>query len=114
VWRNGAAGHTLVLAGVLALGGVLAFLLVTLAEKTEERGNRRGGREDILIKKLLASLATRDFCVLIMASALTGQLGWFLWGAAIGAQVFWLSLAWLLFRAGRFTLVRNVWGRKEI
>jgi phosphatidylglycerophosphate synthase len=114
VWRNGAVGHALALAGVLALGGALAFLLVTLAEKTEARGDRRGGWEDLVIKKLLASLATRDFCVLIMASALTGQLGWFLWGAAVGAQMFWLFLAWLLFRAGRFASVRNVWKRKEI
>ncbi len=114
VWRNGATGHALALAGVLALGGALAFPLVTLAEKTEEAGNRRGGWEDMLIKKLLASLTTRDFTVLIVASALTGQLGWFLWGAAIGAQVFWLSLAWLLFRAGRFASVRSVWERKEI
>ncbi|HEV8715218.1 MAG TPA: CDP-alcohol phosphatidyltransferase family protein [Candidatus Binatia bacterium] len=114
VWRDGATGHALALAGALALGGALAFPLVTLAEKTEEAGNRRGGWEDVLIKKLLASLTTRDFSVLIVASALTGQLGWFLWGAAIGAHVFWLSLAWLLFRAGRFARVRRVWERKEI
>jgi len=114
VWRNGATSHALALAGILAVGGALAFPLVTLAEKTEEAGNRRGSWEDILIKKLLASLTTRDFSVLIVASALTGQLAWFLWGAAIGAQVFWLSLAWLLFRAGRFAWVRRVWERKEI
>ncbi|MBI3797749.1 MAG: CDP-alcohol phosphatidyltransferase family protein [Deltaproteobacteria bacterium] len=114
VWRNGAVNHALVLAGVLVLGGVLAFPLVTLAEKTEELGNRRNGWEDGLIKKLLASLTTRDFSVLIVASAVTGQLGWFLWGAAIGAQVFCLFLAWLLFRAGRFAWVRRDWERKGI
>ncbi|HKA53021.1 MAG TPA: hypothetical protein VKJ47_05115, partial [Candidatus Binatia bacterium] len=75
---------------------------------------RRGGWEDVVIKKLLAGLTTRDFSVLIVASALIGQLEWFLWGAAIGAHVFWLSLAWLLFRAGRFAGVRRVWERKEI
>jgi phosphatidylglycerophosphate synthase len=114
VWHNGAVNHALALAGVLVLGGVLAFPLVTLAEKTEELGNRRNGWEDVLIKKLLASLTTRDFSVLIVASALIGQLGWFLWGAAIGAQVFWLFLAWLLFRAGRFAWVRRYWERKGI
>ncbi len=114
VWRNGATGYALALAGALALGGFLAFPLVTLAEKTEEAGERRGGWEDALIKKLLASLTTRDFSVLIVASAVTGQLSWFLWGAAIGAQVFWLSLAWLLFRAGRFGWIRSVRERKEI
>ena len=114
VWRNGAVNHALALAAVLVLGGVLAFPLVTLAEKTEEMGNRRQGWEDTLIKKLLASLTTRDFSILIVASALTGQLGWFLWGAAIGAQVFCLVLAWLLFRAGRFTWVRRNWERRGI
>jgi 1L-myo-inositol 1-phosphate cytidylyltransferase / CDP-L-myo-inositol myo-inositolphosphotransferase len=114
VWRNGAVGHALTLAGVLVLGGSLAFPLVTLAEKTEEMGTRRNGWEDRLIKRLLASLTTHDFTVLIVASALVGQLGWFLWGAAIGAQVFWLFLAWLLFRAGRFAWGRRNWEKKEV
>lgn len=114
VWRDGASHHALVLAGILIVGGFLAFPLVTLAEKTEEAGERRGGWEDVLIKKLLTGLTTRDFSILIVASAVTGKLLWFLWGAAIGAHVFWLSLAWLLFRAGRFGSVRSVWERKGI
>lgn len=114
VWRDGTTDHALALAGILAVGGVLAFPFVTLAEKTEEAGNRRGGWEDGLIKKLLASLTTRDFSVLIVVSALVGRLGWFLWGAAIGAHVFWLLLAWLLFRARRFEWARRVWEGKEI
>jgi phosphatidylglycerophosphate synthase len=114
VWRNGETDHALALAGVLALGGFLAFPLITLAEKTEEAGERRNGWEDVLIKKLLTSLTTRDFSVLIVASALIGQLGWFLWGAAVGAQVFWLFLAGLLFRAGRFGWVRSVWERRGV
>jgi phosphatidylglycerophosphate synthase len=114
VWRDGTTDHALALAGILAVGGVLAFPFVTLAEKTEEAGNRRGGWEDGLIKKLLASLTTRDFSVLIVASALVDRLGWFLWGAAIGAHVFWLFLAWLLFRAGRFEWARRPWEGKEI
>jgi phosphatidylglycerophosphate synthase len=114
VWRDGTTDHALALAGMLAVGGVLAFPFVTLAEKTEEAGNRRGGWEDGLIKKLLASLTTRDFSVLILASALAGRLTWFLWGAAVGAHVFWLFLAWLLFRAGRFDWARRPWEGKEI
>jgi len=102
VWRDGASSHALPLAGMLVLGGCLAFPLVTLAEKTEVMGERRGGWEDGLIKRLIASLTTRDVSVVIFVSALTGKLLWFLWGAAIGAQVFWLLLFWLLWRAGRF------------
>jgi phosphatidylglycerophosphate synthase len=114
VWRDGASPHALALAGVLALGGLFAFPLVTLAEKTEGAGGRRGGWEDALIKKLLASLTTRDFSVLVVASAAAGKLAWFLWGAAVGAHVFWLSLAWLLLRAGRFGWVRRVWERRGV
>lgn len=102
VWKDGASSHALPLAGMLVLGGCLAFPLVTLAEKTEAMGERRGGWEDGLMKRLIASLTTRDVSVVIFASALTGKLLWFLWGAAIGAQVFWLLLFWLLWRAGRF------------
>jgi hypothetical protein len=114
VWQNGATSHALSLAGLLALGGVLSFPLVTLAEKTEEAGKRRGGWEDTVIDKVLISLTNRDFSILILASALVGQLSWFLWGAAIGAHVFWLLLTWLLFRAGRFALVHRVWEGKDL
>lgn len=113
VWQDGALAHALGFAALLALGGALAFPLVTLAEKTEEAGERRGGWEDVVIKKVLISLTNRDFSLVILASAVTSKLSWFLWGAAIGAHVFWLSLAWLLFRAGRFDGVRRVWERKE-
>jgi phosphatidylglycerophosphate synthase len=102
VWKDGASHQALPLAGTLVLGGCLAFPLVTLAEKTEATGDRRGGWEDELMKRLIASLTTRDVSVVIFASALTSKLLWFLWGAAIGAQVFWLLLTWLLWRAGRF------------
>lgn len=101
VWQDGASSHALPLASMLVLGGCLAFPLVTLAEKTETVGDRRGGWEDSLVKRLIASLTTRDVSIVIFVSALTGKLPWFLWGAAIGAQIFWLMLLWLLWRAGR-------------
>lgn len=112
VWRSGSSAHALLLAAILVLGGVLAFPLVTLAEKTEEWGEQRGGWEDVWIKRLLTALTTHDFSVVILASAVLGKLEWFLWGAAIGAHVFWLCLTWLLVRAGRFVRLRHAWERK--
>jgi phosphatidylglycerophosphate synthase len=114
VWRDGTVQHALVLAGILTVGGALSFPFVTFAEKTEAMGDRRNGWEDLVIKKLLSSLTTRDFSVVVVVSAVIGKLHWFLWGAALGAHVFWLFLAWLLFRAGRFAELTNMWGRKEI
>jgi hypothetical protein len=58
-------------------------------------------------------LTTRDYSLLIIASAVAGQLSWFLWGAAVGSHVFWMFLAWLLFRAGRFSLLRTKKKGKE-
>jgi len=113
VWKNSGSEHALMLGGVLALGAMLSFPLVTLAEKTEEEGKRRGGWEDALIHKFLLSLTNRDYSVLILASALIGQFSWFLWGAAFGSHLFGIFLAWLLFRAGRFAYIRKLWGRGE-
>jgi phosphatidylglycerophosphate synthase len=111
VWMNGASAHALTLGVVLAVGGAFSFPFVTLAEKTEEAGQQRGGWEDILIHSLLIGLTNRDYSILIILSALAGQLSWFLWGAAIGAHVFWIFFAWLLFRAGRFRFVYRLWSR---
>ncbi|MGE0679971.1 MAG: CDP-alcohol phosphatidyltransferase family protein [Candidatus Binatia bacterium] len=113
VWKNGGSEFALTLGGVLALGGALSFPLVTLAERTEEEGNRRGGWEDALIHTLVTGLTNRDYSILILASALVGQLSWFLWGAAFGSHVFWVCLAWLLFRAGRFARLRSLWKREK-
>jgi phosphatidylglycerophosphate synthase len=107
VWKNGGSDYALVLGGVLAAGGVLSFPFVTLAEKTEDAGKQRGGWEDTLIHSLLLSLTNSDYSLLVIASAVVGQLSWFLWGAAVGSHVFWMFLAWLLFRAGRFSLLRT-------
>jgi phosphatidylglycerophosphate synthase len=113
VWKNSGSEYALTLGGVLALGAALSFPLVTLAEKTEEEGKQRGGWEDALIHNVLLGLTNRDYSVLILASALVGQLSWFLWGAAFGSHVFWMCLAWLLFRAGRFARLRSLWGREK-
>lgn len=113
VWKNGGSEYALALGGVLAAGGALSFPFVTLAEKTEEAGKQRGGWEDSLIHNLLIGLTNRDYSLLIIACALAGQLSVFLWGAAIGAHVFWIFLAWLLLRAGRFELFRSLRRRRR-
>lgn len=113
VWHNGTSQHALALGGLLALGGALAFPFVTLAEKTEALAETHKSWENQTIQKLLSSLTTRDFSVVVGASALAGKLSWFLWGAALGAHVFWLSLAWLLHRSGRLRDVHKLWSTKE-
>lgn len=102
VWKQIGLAAAPLLGGLLATGALISFPLVTLAEKTEMRGRTRGGWEDVWIAKLVGGLASRDYSLLILVSVLAGKLDWFLWTAAIGAQVFWLALLALLWKAGRF------------
>ena len=75
--------------------------MVTRAEKTEDAGRARGGWEDVWLDKMVAGLTSRDYSLLVLLCALVGKLAWFLWAAAIGAQVFWVVLLGLLWKAGR-------------
>ncbi len=102
VWKQIGLAAAPLLGGLLAAGALISFPLVTLAEKTETRGRARGGWEDVWIAKLVGGLASRDYSLLILASVLAGKLDWFLWTAAVGAQVFWIVLLALLWKAGRF------------
>ena len=102
VWKQIGLAAAPLLGGLLAAGALISFPLVTLAEKTEMRGRTRGGWEDAWIAKLVGGLASRDYSLLILSSVLAGKLDWFLWTAAIGAQVFWIVLLALLWKAGRF------------
>ena len=102
VWKQIGLAAAPLLGGLLAAGALISFPLVTLAEKTETRGRARGGWEDVWIAKLVGGLASRDYSLLILLSVLAGKLDWFLWTAAVGAQVFWMVLLTLLWKAGRF------------
>lgn len=83
-----------VLAALFATGGLLSFLVVTRAERTEERWKTVGSRPARLLGSMLATLTTRDLSVLLLVAALLGLLRPLLVGAAFGAHVFWaLALA---------------------
>ena len=102
VWKQVGLAAAPLLGGLLAVAALISFPLVTLAEKTERRGQARGGWEDVWVAKLVGGLASRDYSLLILASVVAGKLDWFLWTAAVGAQAFWLVLLALLWKAGRF------------
>ncbi|MBI3270755.1 MAG: CDP-alcohol phosphatidyltransferase family protein [Planctomycetes bacterium] len=41
-------------------------------------------------------IANGDFSYIVLAFALSGHMEWFLWGAAVGTHVFWMTLTLLL------------------
>jgi len=46
-------------------------------------------------------IASRDYVYIVLVLTALGRLEWFLWGAALGANLFWLSLWWWWVRAQR-------------
>lgn len=77
------------LGALFTVGGLASFVVVTRAEKTEERWKVGGGWRARLLALLLATLTTRDLSVLVLVAAATDLLTPLLIGAAFGAQVFW-------------------------
>lgn len=101
VWKQDGLAAAPLLGGLLAAAAFISFPLVTRAEKTEDAGRARGGWEDVWIEKMVAGLTSRDYSLLVLLCAIAGKLAWFLWAAAIGAQVFWVVLLCLLWKADR-------------
>jgi phosphatidylglycerophosphate synthase len=80
--------------GALAIvGNIAAFEVVQAAKRAR---NRLDESRRATIDKILNTLASRDFSVIILGFALIGQLEWFLVLAAIGSNIFWPFLAWQL------------------
>ena len=57
--------------------------------------------QDQLLQKMVAGLVSRDYSIFILAAAIFQKLAWFLWVAAIGVHVFWITLVVLLLQTGR-------------
>lgn len=85
----------------LALGGAavaangISLWLVTRAKAIRDRGGWRSPDQAARVEFILRNMASRDFSVALLAAALVGLLPWFLWLTAIGANLFWVMLAWV-------------------
>jgi phosphatidylglycerophosphate synthase len=84
LWRSGAPGPFLWLGGSAVLGGLIAFGVVVRGMKSKGEPNRR-------LQQLIDGATSRDFSVLVLALAVANRLPWFLWLAALGSHVFWLT-----------------------
>lgn len=89
LWRSG-TGPFLWLGASAVLGGLIAFAVVL-------RGMKAGGAGGHALQRLIDASTNRDFSVLVLALACLGRLEWFLWLAAVGSHVFWLTALSLQF-----------------
>lgn len=84
----------------LALGGAAVFanaMALWLVARAKAIGRGRGWRNAahaVRVEFILKNMASRDFSVILLGFAALDKLNWFLWMAAIGANVFWIVLAW--------------------
>lgn len=101
VWKQGGGTYAPLFGGALAVGAAFSFPFVTMAEKTEERGKQRGGWENTIIQSMIDGLTSRDYSIIILLCVLVQKLSWFLWSAAVGVQIFWVTLAILLHKTDR-------------
>lgn len=93
--RDGGS-DALQLAALLVTGVLVAFACVTYVERTAARRARNGGWANDAVDTLALALSTRDYHAIVFGFALADRLEWFLWGAALGAHVFWVTLLVLL------------------
>jgi hypothetical protein len=83
-------------------GIVLSFAGVVVADRTALPDAYRQTWQGRLLHRMVFGVASRDYSLLIFLCAVFQKLAWFLWAAAIGVQVFWLTLAVLLYHLRRF------------
>lgn len=95
-WSAGALVDVHAVAWAIAIGILITFPVVTYAERSLPEP--AATPEHRLAQRLVSSLSTRDFSAVVFVAALTATLPWFIRGAAVGANLFWLVLVVLLVR----------------
>ena len=102
VWTQGGTQAPFVLVGLMVGGIVLSFACVVVADRTVVPGPYQQTWQARLLHRMVFGVASRDYSLLIFLCAVFQQLAWFLWAAAVGVQVFWLTVAVLLYHVRRF------------
>ncbi|MGD2185949.1 MAG: CDP-alcohol phosphatidyltransferase family protein [Desulfobacterales bacterium] len=83
--RQGSSAPVLLLGISAVIGALLSFGVVVRGMVVPKN------RQNAKLQKLIDSTTNRDFSVLLLLLALFNQLDWFLWLAAIGVHIFWLT-----------------------
>ncbi len=81
--------------GLSAIAGALLAFGVVI------RGLGQAAREDTRLQRLIDATTNRDFSVVVLVLAAVERLEWFLWMAAIGSHLFWLTALTLQIGAGQ-------------
>lgn len=86
----------LALSGAAVFANAMSLWLVTRAKAIRNRQGWRNPAQAARVEFILKNMASRDFSVILLFFAAIGKLNWFLWMTAIGANIFWVMLAWTI------------------
>ncbi len=84
--------ETVLILGALIIAGAVISGCIAAVHMIQSKGP---------VNRLLAQLMHRDFSVILLLAALLNRLEWFLWAAAIGINLFWPFILYLLIRDKR-------------
>jgi len=94
-YLNGGGALSLGLALLAMIGNACSLWFVTRAKTVAETSGLshpvQAARLDFIVK----NVASRDFSLVVLILSLFNLLGIFLWFAAIGSNLFWMTTAWL-------------------
>lgn len=90
------AWTALALGAAAVLGNVLAFILVSKAQKIKAASDWKSAVQAAWSEFILQNVASRDFSVIVLLFALFDKLDWFLWIAAFGSLGFACLMAWVI------------------
>jgi 1L-myo-inositol 1-phosphate cytidylyltransferase / CDP-L-myo-inositol myo-inositolphosphotransferase len=95
-WQSAAPRPWLPLAlgGAAVVANAMSLWLVTRAKAIGKRQGWSRPEQAARVEFILKNMASRDFSVILLFFAAIGKLNWFLWMTAIGANAFWIMLAW--------------------
>lgn len=95
VYLREAALHPLVLGAAAVLGNGISFWVMN---RVRALRIRQGWTDPVQAARVefMLTFASRDFSLLLLLLAVLDRLGWFLWLAAIGSNVFWIAMAWII------------------
>lgn len=94
VYRQSGSGLWLGLGAAASAGASLSLGFVLLQETVSSRA----AQADDPLRRAMDQAVNRDFSLVVLVFALIHRLDWFLWLAALGANLFWMVLGWLYWR----------------
>jgi phosphatidylglycerophosphate synthase len=94
VYKQTQSWVPLALGGAAMVGNGLSLSFVTRIKARLAQKSWSDPEQATRSNFILRNVASRDFSVIVLLFALMNGLGWFLWLAAIGSNLFWMFTVW--------------------